>query len=172
MYSEGLTGGQRVGHLPTHELSSEWGVCKYTSLPLQLMSQMWGPLEKLNINGSVYKGKAVAAPVLQDAAPPADVDGSQARFGHPSAAAKSQVASKSQVPDEHGPMPELAHVAMGHNLWRSHFGADEHPFATYFDVHQGYRVLTHSHVPGITAGRLSAVCLLAEHACSAWAVRK
>ena len=24
-----------------------------------------------------------------------------------------------------------------HNLWRSHFGVDEHPFATYFDVHQG-----------------------------------
>ena len=31
-----------------------------------------------------------------------------------------------------------------HNLWRSHFGVDEHPFATYFDVHQGYRVLSHS----------------------------
>ena len=26
------------------------------------------------------------------------------------------------------------------------FGVDEHRFATYFDVHQGYRVLTHSHV--------------------------
>ena len=26
------------------------------------------------------------------------------------------------------------------------FGVDEHPFATFFDVHQGYRVLTHSHV--------------------------
>ena len=25
-----------------------------------------------------------------------------------------------------------------------HFG-DEHPFATYFHVHQGHRVLTHSH---------------------------
>ena len=40
-----------------------------------------------------------------------------------------------------------------HNLWRSHFGVDEHPFATYFDVHQGYRVLTHSqilkHVPRV-----------------------
>jgi len=23
---------------------------------------------------------------------------------------------------------------------------DEHPFATYFDVHQGYMVLTHSHI--------------------------
>ena len=37
------------------------------------------------------------------------------------------------------------HMAMGHNLWL-HFGVDEHPFATYFDVHQGYRVLTHSHI--------------------------
>ena len=27
-----------------------------------------------------------------------------------------------------------------------HFRVDEHPFATYFDVHQGYRVLTHSHI--------------------------
>ena len=26
---------------------------------------------------------------------------------------------------------------VGHNLWRSYFGV-EHPFATYFDVHQGY----------------------------------
>ena len=34
---------------------------------------------------------------------------------------------------------------MGHSLWL-HFGVDEHPFATYFDVRQGYRVLTHSHV--------------------------
>ena len=34
-------------------------------------------------------------------------------------------------------------MIMGHNLWL-HFGADEHPFATYFDVHHGYRVLTHS----------------------------
>ena len=37
-------------------------------------------------------------------------------------------------------------MAMGHNLWRSHFGVHEHPFNTYFDVHQGYRVLTHSHI--------------------------
>ena len=27
-----------------------------------------------------------------------------------------------------------------HNLWL-HFGVDEHPFATYFDVHQGYHWL-------------------------------
>ena len=31
---------------------------------------------------------------------------------------------------------------MGQSLWL-HF-ADEHPCTTYFDVHQGYRVLTHS----------------------------
>ena len=37
-------------------------------------------------------------------------------------------------------------MAMGHNLWL-HFEVDEHPFATYFDVHQVYRVLTHSHMP-------------------------
>ena len=30
------------------------------------------------------------------------------------------------------------YVAMGHNLWRSHFGVDEHPCTTYFDVHQEY----------------------------------
>ena len=36
-------------------------------------------------------------------------------------------------------------MAMGHNQWL-HFGMDEHPFATYFDVRQGYRVLTHSHI--------------------------
>ena len=28
-----------------------------------------------------------------------------------------------------------SHLAMGHNLWL-HFGVDEHPFATYFDVDQ------------------------------------
>ena len=27
---------------------------------------------------------------------------------------------------------------------RLHFGADEHPWITYFDVHQGYSFLTHS----------------------------
>ena len=27
--------------------------------------------------------------------------------------------------------------AMGHNLWL-HFGVDEHPFATYLDVHQEF----------------------------------
>ena len=29
-------------------------------------------------------------------------------------------------------------MAMVQNLWL-HFGVDEHPFATYFDVHQGCR---------------------------------
>ena len=38
------------------------------------------------------------------------------------------------------------YLVMGQNLWL-HFGVDEHPFATYLDVHQGYRVLTHSHLP-------------------------
>ena len=41
------------------------------------------------------------------------------------------------------------HMAMGHNLWL-HCGVDEHPFATYFNVHQGYRVLTHSHIFKLT----------------------
>ena len=38
-------------------------------------------------------------------------------------------------------------MAMGHNQWLL-FGVDEHehPFATYFDIHQGYRVLIHSHI--------------------------
>ena len=37
------------------------------------------------------------------------------------------------------------HLAMGQNLWL-HFGVDEYSFATNFDVHQGYRDLTHSHL--------------------------
>ena len=40
------------------------------------------------------------------------------------------------------------HVAMGHNLWRSHFG-DEHPCTAYFEVHQGFGAQGfdhHSHV--------------------------
>ena len=43
-----------------------------------------------------------------------------------------------------------SYMAMGHNLWL-HFGVDEHPFATYFDVHQKYRVLTHSQMTSPTA---------------------
>ena len=35
----------------------------------------------------------------------------------------------------------LFDLVMGQNLWL-HFGVDKHPFATYFDVHQGYWVLT------------------------------
>ena len=36
-------------------------------------------------------------------------------------------------------------MAMGQNLWY-HIWVDEHPFTSYFDVHQGYRVLTHNHI--------------------------
>ena len=32
------------------------------------------------------------------------------------------------------------------NTYRYHFQGDEHPFTSYFDVHQGYKVLTHSHM--------------------------
>ena len=41
--------------------------------------------------------------------------------------------------------------AVGHSL-RLHFEVDEHPFATYFDVHQGCRVLIHSHISHSFAG--------------------
>ena len=43
------------------------------------------------------------------------------------------------------PFTEGKYMAPGHNLWL-HFWVDEHPLATYVDVHQGYRVLTHSHI--------------------------
>ena len=46
---------------------------------------------------------------------------------------------------QHGKQKSCRNLAMWHNLWL-HFGADGHPFATYFDVHQGYRVLTHNHL--------------------------
>ena len=46
-------------------------------------------------------------------------------------------------------------LVLGHNLCL-HFGADEQPCTTYFDVHQGYRVLTHSHV-------LSSQCVVQGH---------
>ena len=36
-------------------------------------------------------------------------------------------------------------MAMGHNLCL-HFWADELPCTTYVSVHQGYRVLIHSHI--------------------------
>ena len=35
------------------------------------------------------------------------------------------------------PFQSWRNVATGHNLWL-HFGVDEHPFATYFHVHQGF----------------------------------
>ena len=41
--------------------------------------------------------------------------------------------------------PSETHMAMGRNLCL-HLGPDEHPCTTYFDVHQGYRVLTHSQI--------------------------
>ena len=45
-------------------------------------------------------------------------------------------------------------MAMGHKLWlHVHIGVDEHPFATYFDVDQGYRVLTHSHLFVVLTGK-------------------
>ena len=34
---------------------------------------------------------------------------------------------------------------MGQNLW-CHIWVNEHPFTIYFDVHQGYKVLTQSHI--------------------------
>ena len=66
-------------------------------------------------------------------------------------------------------------MAMGHNLC-VHFGADEHPCTTYFDVHQGYRALTHSHIfPGWTDRACTIgscflkVLLLAKFGCK-WAM--
>ena len=47
----------------------------------------------------------------------------------------------------------------GHNLWRSHFGVDEHPFVIYFDVHQGYRILTHRHASDLAAWDLQCMDL-------------
>ena len=49
----------------------------------------------------------------------------------------------SRVLQLHLPQPNrndpkrCAQMAMGHNLWRSHFGVNEHPFATDFDVLAG-----------------------------------
>ena len=38
-------------------------------------------------------------------------------------------------------------MAMGHTVYATfHFGAEEHPCTTYFDVHQAHRVLTHNHI--------------------------
>ena len=51
----------------------------------------------------------------------------------------------------------LTYMATGHNLGL-HFRVDERPFATYFDVHQGYRVLTHSHIPLGVFGSECGVC--------------
>ena len=32
------------------------------------------------------------------------------------------------------------------NTYQYHFQGDEHPFTSYFDVHRGYKVLTHCHI--------------------------
>ena len=51
------------------------------------------------------------------------------------------------------------HFTMGHNLCL-HFGADEHPCTSYFDVHQGYRVLTHSHfAPSRNSGMIRSLLM-------------
>ena len=62
------------------------------------------------------------------------------------------------------PFPRMA----GHNPWL-HFGVDQHPFATYFDAHQGYRILTHSHTNRVlthshmfTSEALDTRCLLPD----------
>ena len=46
--------------------------------------------------------------------------------------------------NENSTMRWINDLAMGQNLWY-HIWVDEHPFTSYFDVHQGYRVLTHNH---------------------------
>ena len=40
---------------------------------------------------------------------------------------------------------ELTHMGMDQYLLIPFLG-DEHPFTSYFDVHQGYKVLTHCHM--------------------------
>ena len=37
------------------------------------------------------------------------------------------------------------------------FLGDEHPFTSYFDVHQGYKVLTHCHMFHIVYGQLEGI---------------
>ena len=37
-------------------------------------------------------------------------------------------------------------MAMQHNILWLHVGVDEHPFATFFDGHQRYRVLSYSQI--------------------------
>ena len=58
----------------------------------------------------------------------------------------------------------------------SHFGV-EHPFATYFHVHQGYRLLTHSHMGPdkcvaheqlLTLATQSARCETQSARCKSW----
>ena len=55
-----------------------------------------------------------------------------------------------------GLVPPNQHLKMDDFIWlwintyRYSLLGDEHPFATYFDVHQGYMVLTHSHIDLLT----------------------
>ena len=70
--------------------------------------------------------------------------GSQAQASDQSTAstfAEINEASKSLTQGTAHALPHprtwICHLAMGHNLWL-HFGVDEHPLATHFDVHQGF----------------------------------
>ena len=54
---------------------------------------------------------------------------------------------------KHGSGKKNFDMAMGQNLWY-HIWVDEHPFTSYFDVHQGYRVLTHNHMHRYTKNRI------------------
>ena len=55
-----------------------------------------------------------------------------------------------------GLVPPNQHLKMDDFIWlwintyRYSLLGDEHPFATYFDVHQGYMVLTHSLLSSLT----------------------
>ena len=61
------------------------------------------------------------------------------------AMAGSERKAASSFPRESGASVFHCQMAMKHNLWL-HIGVDEHPFANYFDVHQGYRDLTQSQI--------------------------
>ena len=50
------------------------------------------------------------------------------------------------------PVKDVALMRVNFNIWlwintyKYHFQGDEHPFTSYFEVHQGYKVLTHCHI--------------------------
>ena len=47
------------------------------------------------------------------------------------------------------------------NTYRYHFWWDEHPFTSYFGVHQGHKVLTHCHMTlDIQTARYYDLCLM------------